>query len=45
MFDEVAVWCCWFVGGRSIVGESMDILGDRFLIETRGDRCLVLLVC
>jgi hypothetical protein len=23
----------------------MDILGDRYLIEIRGDRCLVLLVC
>ncbi|WP_263363413.1 hypothetical protein [Pseudanabaena sp. UWO310] len=25
--------------------ESKDILGDRFVIEIRGDRCLMLLVC
>jgi hypothetical protein len=31
--------------GDRCLGESMDDLGDRFLIEIRGDRCLVLLVC
>jgi hypothetical protein len=32
-------WCCWFVEGAiAVLGESVDILGDRFLIEIRGDR-------
>ncbi len=27
-----------------LCGESIDILGDRFVIELRGDRCLMLLI-
>jgi hypothetical protein len=33
------------LGGDRLCGASVDILGDRFLIEIRGDRCLILLVC
>jgi hypothetical protein len=33
----IAVWCCWFVEGDLLCGESVDILGDRFLIEIKGD--------
>ena len=27
------------MGGDRLFSESMDILGDRFVIEIRGDRC------
>ncbi len=29
----IAVWCCWFIEGRSLVRESVDDLGDRFVMR------------
>jgi len=40
LFDVVGL-----LGGRSLVREIKDILGDRFLIEIRGDSCLISLAC
>ena len=40
LFDVVGL-----LRGDRLCGQSVDILGDRFLIEIRGDRCLMLLVC
>jgi hypothetical protein len=39
LFDLVG-----YAGCDRLCGESMDILGDRCLIEIRYDRCLMLLI-
>ncbi|MCA6503849.1 MAG: hypothetical protein IM585_17570 [Pseudanabaena sp. M135S2SP2A07QC] len=39
LFDVVGL-----LGGDRLCGGSVDILGDRCLIEIRGDRCLMLSV-
>ncbi|MDX2255634.1 MAG: hypothetical protein NW214_08980 [Pseudanabaenaceae cyanobacterium bins.39] len=42
--DAIVVLVLFFGGYDRLWGESMDDLGDRFLVEILSDRCLILWV-